>query len=95
MATPRWATAAAIGLRPVAITIGATFAVHRLSVRLHTALAAPDGDSQAPLGPYLERMADAIRPTQSVLDAAARSALLAAGAAVIGLVLGWFIAGLL
>lgn len=93
MATPRWARGSAILLRPVAITVGATFAVHRLSLRLHNALQpgpeVPDSSGWEPLGPYPERLVEAMDPSRPVLEAASRTAGLAAGGIVAGLVLGW------
>lgn len=52
----------------------------------------PDGDPLAPLGPYPERLVEALGPSRSVLEAASRTTLLAAGGIVVGLVLGWLAA---
>ena len=88
-AKPRWATALAIVLRLVAIIVGATFAVHRLTLRLSDGTAGVDGSGGSARGSYGDRLADALTPDDATLAAMGRTALLAGLAAVARVTIGW------
>jgi len=94
MAKPRWATALAAVVRPVAIILGATFAIHRLANRLEPADTGPGTSSTGTLSAFPERLLDALTPEQAVVEAAGRTVLLTGSAGVVAVLVGWAITAL-
>ncbi len=75
-------------VRPVAIVLGATFAIHRLAGRLDPA---EGSGSDGSLRAFPGRLLDALRPDEAVLEAVGRTALLAGSALVVALLVGWLV----
>lgn len=77
-------------LRPLAIVLGSTFAVHHLAERYrHRLEVAEAPDPATTISSFPGRLGDALTPDGVVVEAIGRTAVLAAAAAAAGVAIGW------